>query len=76
MCSASPAPTVSGGPPLLSASKGCAGRMAARFSWPDQTAAAVDRIVHHSVILEFDVPGYRTCAAQNRQTEEESDRPE
>ena len=27
------------------------------------TAAAIDRIVHHSAILEFDVPSYRTGAA-------------
>ena len=40
------------------------------------TAAAIDRIVHHFVILEFDMLSYRTNAAQNRQTEEESDRPE
>ena len=30
------------------------------------TAAAIDWIVHHSVILEFDVPSYRTDAAQKR----------
>ena len=30
------------------------------------TAAAIDRVVHHSVILEFDVPNYRTNAAQQR----------
>jgi DNA replication protein DnaC len=24
------------------------------------TAAAIDRLVHHAVILEFDVPSYRT----------------
>ena len=46
------------------------------FANPMATAAAIDRIVHHSVILEFDMPSYRTNAAQNRQTEEESDRPE
>ena len=40
------------------------------------TAAAIDRIVHHSVILEFNVPSYRTYAAQNRMTDRESDRPE
>ena len=44
------------------------------FANPMATAAVIDRIVHHSVILEFDVPSYRTHAAQNRQTEEESDR--
>ena len=30
------------------------------------TAAAIDRVVHHYVILEFDVPSYRTDAAQQR----------
>ena len=27
-------------------------------------AMAIDRVVHHPVILEFDVPSYRTDAAQ------------
>ena len=41
------------------------------FANPMATAAAIDRVVHHSVILEFDVPSYRTDAAQQRgQTEE------
>lgn len=30
------------------------------FKNPMTTAAAIDRLVHHSVILEFDVPSYRT----------------
>ena len=30
------------------------------------TAAAIDRVVHHAVILEFDVPSYRTDAPQQR----------
>ena len=30
------------------------------------TAAAIDRVVRHSVILEFDVPSYRSDAAQQR----------
>ena len=34
------------------------------------TAAAIDRIMHHSVILEFDVPSYRTNEAQGRQLQE------
>ena len=34
------------------------------FANPMATAAAIDRVVHHSVILEFDVPSYRTNAAQ------------
>jgi DNA replication protein DnaC len=33
------------------------------FQSPMATAAAIDRIVHHSVILEFDVPSYRTAEA-------------
>ena len=36
------------------------------FANPMATAAAIDRIVHHSAILEFDVPSYRTGAAQQR----------
>ena len=33
------------------------------FSNRMATAAAIDRIVHHSVILEFDVPSYWTNTA-------------
>ena len=36
------------------------------FANPMATAAAIDRVVHHSVILEFDVPSYRTGVAQQR----------
>ena len=36
------------------------------FANPMATAAAIDRVVHHAVILEFDVPSYRTDAAQQR----------
>lgn len=36
------------------------------FQSPMATAAAIDRIVHHSVILEFDVPSYRTDQAPER----------
>ena len=36
------------------------------FANPMATAAAIDRVVHHSVILEFDVPSFRTDAAQRR----------
>ena len=32
------------------------------FANPMATAAAIDRIVHHSVILEFDLPSYRTIS--------------
>jgi DNA replication protein DnaC len=34
------------------------------FQSPMATAAAIDRIVHHSVIAEFDVSSYRTNEAQ------------
>ena len=44
------------------------------FANPMATAAAIDWIVHHSVILEFDLPSYRTNVAQNRQAENETDR--
>ena len=30
------------------------------------TAAAIDRVVHHSVILELNVKGYRAEAAKKR----------
>ncbi len=30
------------------------------------TSAAIDRLVHHSVVLEFDVPSYRTEDAKNK----------
>ena len=30
------------------------------------TTAAIDPVVHYSVILEFDVPSYRAIAAQQR----------
>ena len=41
------------------------------FANPMATATAIDGVVHHPVILEFDVPSYRTDAAQQRgQTEE------
>jgi len=44
------------------------------FRNPMATAAAIDRIVHHSVILEFDVPSYRTAEARRR-TESDTSRP-
>ncbi len=37
------------------------------FQSPMATAAAIDRIVHHSAILEFDVASYRTAEAQAMQ---------
>ena len=36
------------------------------FKNPMTTAAAIDRLVHHSVILEFDVPSFRTEDAKKR----------
>src|SRR5262249_18059801 len=36
------------------------------FKNPMTTAAAIDRLVHHSVILEFDVSSYRTDDAKKR----------
>lgn len=39
------------------------------FKNPMTTAAAIDRLVHHSVILEFDVASYRTEDARKRANE-------
>jgi DNA replication protein DnaC len=36
------------------------------FKDPMTTAAAIDRLVHHSVILELNVPSYRMEQAQNK----------
>ena len=44
------------------------------FANPMATAAAIDRVVHHSVILEFDVPSYRTGVAQQRRQDKEVNR--
>ena len=46
------------------------------FANPMATAAAIDRMVHHSVILEFNVPSYRTGVAQQRGQEQEVNRQE
>ena len=43
------------------------------FQNPMATAAAIDRVVHHSVILEFDVPSYRTGEAKVRQQNKTND---
>ena len=43
---------------------------------PIATAAAIDWVVHHSVILKFDVPSYRTGVAQQRGQEREVNRQE
>lgn len=37
------------------------------FKDPMTTAAAIDRLVHHSVILELNIPSYRLQHAQNHQ---------
>lgn len=34
------------------------------------TSAAIDRLVHHSVVLEFDVSSFRTAKAKSRGTED------
>jgi DNA replication protein DnaC len=36
------------------------------FKDPMTTAAAIDRVVHHSIILELNVPSYRAEAAQKK----------
>ena len=36
------------------------------FKDPMTTAAAIDRLVHHSVILELNLPSYRMEAAQRK----------
>ena len=46
------------------------------FANPLATAAAIERVVHHSVILEFNVPSYRTGVAQQRGQEREVTRQE
>lgn len=42
------------------------------FKDPMTTAAAIDRLVHHSVILELNVPSYRAQQAQKRKEQEET----
>ena len=42
------------------------------FPNPMATAAAADRIVHHAVVLEFDVPSYRTGLAKEEIIREEN----
>ena len=43
------------------------------FKNPMATAAAIDRLVHHAVILEFDVPSYRTEDAKKRSAAKSDD---
>lgn len=40
------------------------------FKDPMMTAAAIDRIVHHSVILELNIPSYRMTTAKDRKIRE------
>lgn len=41
------------------------------FKDPMMTAAAIDRIVHHSVIMELNIESFRINSAKNRKTEKE-----
>jgi DNA replication protein DnaC len=43
------------------------------FKNPMTTAAAIDRLVHHSVILEFDVSSYRTLSKQSENAGEQTE---
>jgi DNA replication protein DnaC len=43
------------------------------FKDPLTTAAAVDRLVHHSVILEMNLPSYRMENAKKRQPKSSED---
>jgi DNA replication protein DnaC len=43
------------------------------FKNPMTTAAAIDRVVHHAIILEFNVPSYRTEQAQCRNQQQPPD---
>jgi DNA replication protein DnaC len=38
------------------------------FKDPMTTAAAIDRLIHHSVIIELNIPSYRLEAAKKNQT--------
>ena len=44
------------------------------FKDPMTTAAAIDRLVHHSVILEMNVGSYRLAEAKDRTETEKSDK--
>jgi DNA replication protein DnaC len=41
------------------------------FKDPMTTAAAIDRVVHHSVILELNIPSYRMEQAKKKKADEE-----
>jgi len=40
------------------------------FKDPMTTAAAIDRLVHHSVVLELNVPSYRAEQAKKRRKQD------
>ncbi len=40
------------------------------FKDPVMTAAAIDRIVHHSIILELNISSYRMATAKDRKIRE------
>lgn len=44
------------------------------FKDPMTTAAAIDRLVHHSVILELNVDSYRAAAAKERRQQNKSEK--
>lgn len=46
------------------------------FKDPMTTAAAIDRLVHHSVILEFDVPSFRTETAAGTRSKKKAEEAE
>ena len=46
------------------------------FANPITTAAAIDRVMQHSMILVVDLPGYRTDADQQRGQEQYVNRQE
>ena len=45
------------------------------FKDPMTTAAAIDRLVHHSVILELNLPSYRLEQAKNAKGESTAEEP-
>jgi DNA replication protein DnaC len=45
------------------------------FKDPMTTAAAIDRLVHHSIILELNLPSYRLAASQQREEAAEQTTP-
>jgi DNA replication protein DnaC len=43
------------------------------FKDPLTTAAAIDRLVHHSVILELNLPSYRMEAAKRQKSNSDAE---